>query len=261
MKVLEKFKDILKEEDLNEIKAAFDVLLAEKVEAKVATETDKIQLAADEKVATQVSKKVEAETAKLVVEYDKKMKNLETHLVEKIDQFIDSEISENISEETLKGVAVNEAYKPVIEGIMRLFEEKFVALDVEGHGILREAKEEIESLEEKLSTIISEKMDLKSDLDETKAATLITGKTKDLTETQIERVKTFFEGKSFEDVDGKIDSFVELVQETEEIVTEDDSDKSDDDKLNEDITSDEDGIDDTKEKKKDNLTDRANNLL
>jgi len=260
MKGLEKFKDILKEEDLNELQTEIDSLVSEKVDTKIKSEKEKIQLAADEKVATLVAEKVAAEKESLVKEYDKKMKNLESHLVEKLDQFIDSEINENISEDTIKSIAVNEAYKPIIEGITKLFEEKYVALDTEGHGILREAKTEIETLEEKLSTAISEKMELKSELDSTKAATLVTEKTKDLTETQIERVKTFFEDKSYEEVESKIDSFIEIVKEKEETVSEEE--KSDDkEKINEDVSSNEDGIEDEQPVKKETVANMANNLL
>lgn len=236
--LLKKLKGTLEEKDLMKLEGAINKLISEKVEIRVDEEKTRLETLAEEFCTTETKSRVDAELETITEEYDEKMATLEEKLVGTIDKFIDSEISESISDEAIAKIAINETYKPIVDDIVSIFENKFVALDTEGHAILKEAKEEIESLEDKLSSTMAEKMELKEDVDESKSAILILKESEGLTETQKDRIVTFFEGKDYEEIKSKISSFVELITENEE-------EEDDDETVNEDVSDGDAGMDES----------------
>lgn len=201
-------------EDLSTITDTISEMVAESVDTLVEEEKTKIEAIAEEYCAQKIEEGVKAVKEELIEEYDSLLEAFETELVEKLDTFLEMEISSKISEDTLKSIAVNETYKPIIEGIKGLFESEYVALDVEGHGLVRRKQSEVEQLEEQLSQALAEKMELQEAAELAATKLLIANKTKDLTESEIVRVQQFFEGKSFDEVNKKIDGFVDIVTES-----------------------------------------------
>lgn len=238
--IINKLKGVLNAEDFGSIESALKTMVNEKVDIKVQDRVKELDMLAEEFTNKEVETKLEEAKEELIKEYDQKMEDLETNLVEKLDKFLDSEINENISDEMITKVALNETYEPIVEGIKSLFEEKFVALDTEGHGILKEAKEELEKKDEELSVLISEKMELKEALEQARTKSVILEKVEGLTESQKERVNNFFDGKDFSETSEKIESFVSMVKESEEEENEENLNE------NEDVDS---GLDDKEAEK------------
>ncbi len=248
MNIYESLKDVLSAEQLDEFKSE----VQNTIDEKVLNETSRIEKKAEEYVELVIEEKTESLTVKaeeyieiqlseareeLVSEYDGKLEELESNVVESLDRFLDNEISEKISDELLESVAIDKQLLPLVNGIKDLFETNYVALDTEGSSMLATLQKENESLEEKLSESISEKMEL-SELAE-KAATelLIKQKVDELTISESEKVETFFDGKSFDEVSEKIDNYIGLVTEESSV--------SSHSVLNEDVGSDE-GIEEAK---------------
>jgi len=225
MKVIsEKLQDLgLSSEDQTLISETIDSMVNEKVELVVEEEKQKLAKLADEFCEKKIEEGVEAEKEKLVQEYDGLLENLELELVEKLDLFLEMEISNKISEETLKSIAINETYAPIINGIKSLFEEKYVELDTEGHGLIKAKQEEVETLETQLAEALAEKMELAESAQLAAHKLLLAEKTKDLTESETTRVVEFFEGKSFDETKAKIDEFVSIVLESNDSVDSSDS--------------------------------------
>lgn len=216
MKITEKLKDVLKEEDLKELETGIKTMISEQVALKVEEKTIELEKKAEEFCEQEISEKVEAEKEALIEEYEGKMEDLETNMVEKLDRFLDSVITEQISDESIKAIALNETYEPIIKGIQAIFEEKYVALDVEGEQLVKEANAKVDQLKEENSSLLKENMEM-SELAEAGAVKLlIAEKTDGLTDTQKDRVQTFCENKSFDEVENQIDSFIEIVEEKEE---------------------------------------------
>lgn len=240
----EKMKEVLSEEDQKKLEASIAELVEQKAEEratlKVEQKEKELKTTYDADYAKKLDEAVAAEKVKLEEQKNTEMKDLESSLLEKLSSFLDLQISEKISEETLEKIAINETYKPIIEGIKNLFEEKFIDLDSDGSSLIREAKEEIESLNDKLSSEIGEKIDLKDELDRAKADLVIANKTRDLSEAQAEKVKSFFSDKTLVETEKKIDAFMEMILEKED--AEDKSEKSKDLKENTDITTGGDGV-------------------
>jgi len=211
MKITEKLKEVLSEEDLKIFEDGVKQTIEEQVSLRVEEKTTYLEEKAEEFCEQEIAKKLSEEKEALIESYDLKMEELEEKMVDKLDRFLDSVITEQISDETLTKIAINETLEPLVEGIKGLFEEKYVALDTDGEKLVAEAKEEIRQLKEENSSLLADKIELSelAELGSTRA--LVAESTRDLTDTQIERVNALCEGKSFDEVQEKITAIVEMV--------------------------------------------------
>lgn len=216
MKLTEKLKDVLKPEDLIELEDGIKLMVSEQVKLRVEEKTIELEKKAEEFCEQEISNKLESEKEALIEEYEKKMEELETNMVEKLDNFLDTVIVEQISEESIRKIALNETYEPIIQGIKTLFEDKYVALDSNGEKLVKEQKKLVETLKNENSELIKEKMELSELAENGAIKLLISEKTDGLTDTQKQRVHIFCENKSFDDVERQIDSFIEIVEDKEE---------------------------------------------
>lgn len=224
MKIYETLESVLSPEQLDEFKAAVNEAIAEKVEEK----TQLIEQKAEQYVEMVIEEKTEDLNVKaeeyvqlkltdikesLIKEYDEKLEEFETNIVESLDRFLDNEISESISESLLESVAEQQALLPLVEGIKSLFEKQYVALDTEGHGMIKQLQAESEELEAKLSEAIDEKIELSRLAESAATKLLIKEKSSDLTISESAKVEAFFEGKSFDEVSSKIEDYIALISE------------------------------------------------
>jgi hypothetical protein len=223
--IVEKLKDVLSAEDLDGIKTTISEMVKEKSDLIVEEETKRLETLAEQYCEEKVTTDLKTAKEALIEDYDKKLEDLETTIVEKVDRFIDLEISSKISDDTFKSIAINETYGPVIDGVMKVFAENYKPLSTVGpakevEGIkakLDESVKKVGKLNSRVKELHEEKLEL-SELTE-KAATrlLIKENTGSLTEGEQTRVNTFFEGKSFDEVEDKIGDFVEMI--TEQVTT------------------------------------------
>lgn len=213
-KILKKLEGVLSAEDLKTFEESLDEMIDEKVNMLVEERTNYLDEKAEEYTKKEVQKRLDEEKETLIEEYDEKLKTLEEKIINNLDEFLDSEIiSESIKDELVEKTAINETYKPIIDGIMDLFENKFVSLDTEGYKLVKEAKENVQSKIEELDEAIQEKISLKKENEDLKSAVLIAQKIEGMTPKEKERVVNFFEGKDYSDIEKGIDDFVEMVKE------------------------------------------------
>lgn len=192
------------------------------------TAIEKLQDLADAYVNEQLTEGIELAIEKLEDEYETKMQKLEESVLDNLDKFLDVEITSKISDSLLENIAVNEAFKPIINGIMGLFESNYVALDVDGTKLVKEAEIKVQEAEKKLNESYETKIALQTKIDTLRTDLLISKKVGSLTKTNQTKVKSMFEGKSFDDVKKNIDTVIEVLEERDQ---EDESRT----KLNEDI--------------------------
>ena len=211
LKLTEQFKDILKESDLENLNSEIIKMVSDKVSLKVEDAVKKVQTEEKAKYETLLEEKENTIKEALMEEYDLKIEELESKVVDSLDKFLDAEISENISESLLEDVALNETLKPLVAGIKNLFEEKHVELDTEGYTLIKEAKEEIENLETKVSEKISDYMEIKTENETLKKQKLISESVDGLSDEQKESVNMFFEDKDLSEVESKISNYVEML--------------------------------------------------
>lgn len=188
--------------------------------------TEKLQEMSEKYVAMKLEEAVTAKTQELVEEFESKYEKLEESVIDNLDKFIDLEISSKIDSDLIKQVAINEAYKPIVNGIIELIENNFVQLDKDGTKIVEAAEAKVSEVSTKLDESYSEKVKLQTKIDELKTELLISKKVSGLTESQKEKVVAMFEGKDYTEVSKKIDTFVELLEENNDF---DSSDKENND--------------------------------
>jgi len=243
MKITEKLKDVLSEADLASLESAIKEMVTEEAQRRaelIAEERiKKVEAIAEEYVQKEITQK----TAELVESYDDKMNVLETKLCKALDTFLDSEISEKISDDLLEKIAINETLRPVVDGIKAIFSENSLELDTEGSKIVKKLQRKLEGAEKDLSESIQEKMTLTEKLEKVAVSNLISEKTDGLTDEQASRVKKMFEDKSFEDVEKSIDGIVDMVISEENSV---ENTVEDDDSQEEETVAAGDGIEEEK---------------
>ena len=230
MKIYESLKGVLTPEQLDEFKAEVQQTIDDSVSEKVLAEQSRLADKAEQYVEMKLEEKTneleekaeefcEMQIAEakeeLIKEYDEKLEEFESTVVESLDRYLDTEIAGSISEELFESVARQEALLPIVEGIQELFAEKYVALDTEGESQLAEMAEKIDSLETRLSESIADKMELEELAEKAATELLVKEKCDDLTIAESEKVFGYFEGKSFEEVNEKIDGYISLISEEE----------------------------------------------
>lgn len=227
----EEFCKIEVEKRLEESKKELESEKVKEIEVFKETATEKLQEMADKYVEKTISEEVGKKVAELERKSEKKLEELEESILTSLDKFLDMEISSKISDSLLKEIAVNEAFKPIVNGIFGLFESHLVGLDTDGSKVISEKDSEIESLKKQVNEGYDEKLKLHEKCDKLQTAVLIASKVDGLSGKQKKRVVEMFEGKSYDEVKSKIDTFVEVLNESE---VEIDSSKGDK-RLNEDF--------------------------
>lgn len=227
MKIYDKLQDVLSAEDLESFKAEVAKTISEAVEIKNEELTKEFE--ANLKEATEflektseeyVELKISEERSAILEQYESKMQKFEEETVEKLSDFIDYQINENISDELLEKVALNETYAPIVEGIRSLFEDRFVALDSDGKRFIEEAKTAKELAETQLSEEIQKNIELNTLAEQAATELLVREKIdeSDLSLLESKKLRAFFEGKAFDEVSEKIDTYIGLLkEETEEV--------------------------------------------
>lgn len=145
--------------------------------------------------------------------YGEELDAMESSIVESMDKWLEYTISEKINPSLIKQTAINETYEPIINVIKQAFEDKYVPLDTTGSTKLREAKATNAELRASLEKQVNENMRLAERLEESNKKAIIAEKTSGLTHTQRDRVKTFFESKSYSETKKDIDDYVEMLVE------------------------------------------------
>jgi len=215
-KITEKIKEILTPEDLEAFEGAVESLISERtalVEEELKNKYDEI---AEEYVQKRLAEEIEKEKASLVESYDQKLSALEKKVVNKLDSFMDHVITEQISDETIEKIAINETLQPIVNGIKKLYEDNHIAIDADGSNVIKEKEEKISDLEKKLSESIAKGMETEERLEKTAVFLLISEKTEGMVKSQKDRVVKMFRDKPFEEVEDKIETFIEMVKESRE---------------------------------------------
>jgi hypothetical protein len=213
--ILKKLEGVMSAEDLTELQNSISEKINESAQAKadliVEEKINELETLSEEYVEKRVAEeKLALEEAKTT-----DMEALETSLIENLDAFLNSEIASKISDEAVLKVAINETLLPVIEGIKRVFEESHIAIDSEGSTIVKESVSKVKELEEQTSTLIAEKMELTEKVALFEKAELLDAKVEGLNEDQQKRVFMMFENASIDDINAKIDPFLEMIIEDE----------------------------------------------
>jgi hypothetical protein len=150
-----------------------------------------------------VSDRVEAEVAKVLVELDENAKdylsNVTNSLVEKVDDYLEYVVEEWMTDNT---VAVEQGIKTTIaenfiSGLKNLFENHYIDVPNEKYNVLDELYEQNRKLQESLNESMKFSIDLKKEIALTECAGIFVAETKNLADTQVNRLQNLMENINF----------------------------------------------------------------
>ena len=220
--ITKKIRELLTPEDLKVFESAVESMIEENTQSKL---SDLIQLKeeelkskyeslAEEYVNQEVTKQLSEEKAKLIEGYDKKLSLLEQNVVTKLDAYLDHVISEQISDEMLEQVAINETLQPVVEGIRAVFSDNHLKLNSKAQATIDSLSSGMKEMKDELSESIDKRIQLERKLEQSAVYLLISEKTNGLKKSDKQKVVEMFKSKDFEDVEGSIDNYLQLIKES-----------------------------------------------
>jgi hypothetical protein len=213
-KITDKIKEMLSPSDLKVFEDAVEKLVDKRVALKEEELKNKYDTLAEEYCTKKIAEETEKAKATLIEGYDEKLNNLEKKIVGKLDSYIDHMIAEQISDETLKKIAINEVAYPLVQGMKKLFAENYVELDSQGTVLLKQKDEKIKELEEKVASFSKKVVESEERLEKSASFLLISEKTDGLTDTQKQRVVKMFKNKKFDEIKENIDEFISMIKES-----------------------------------------------
>lgn len=220
----EKLNGVLSEEEITSLVESFDKAVQERaelmLEEKQKTILEESEKSLSEKLVEATSKIAEEKAAEL----EEKISALEEKVLDKLNVFIDEVINETFKEDLIKKYAVNECNEPIVKAVFKALEENYVAPDTQGHALLAEAKVELVNIKNQLDEQIAKNLEICEAVEQMKTDKLLSEKTEGLSEEVKKRVFGMFEGKSFGEIESKVDLFLEMIDTKKEktlgIITE-----------------------------------------
>ena len=224
MSVTKKIEEILSPDDLKTFEEGVERMIVARVGAGVAEKLvvleaelkTKYDTISEQYVEKKLASELQKRSAELVTEADAKLDALEKKVVSRLGSFLDRVVTESISDAVLEKVAINEVALPIVEKIRSIFAENYVRVDTDGQKKIDEAVVKSVKAEKQLSESISKNMVLEERLEKLAVFLMISERTQGLAPALKKRVVEEYKACTFDEVDGKIDGFVQLIKEADE---------------------------------------------
>ena len=195
------------EEEEEAKKESYDVDMTDDIDALVADEDlseefkTKAKTIFEAAVATRVREKVlEVET-----QYEEKtteaIEEIKEDLSEKVDSYLnyvaESWVEEN--ELAIERGLKSELTEDFINGLKKLFEEHYVEVPEDKFDVVEELAARLDQQEDKLNEEVAQNISLSQDVEELKREKIISEASKDLADSELEKLKTLAEDVDYED--------------------------------------------------------------
>ena len=195
------------EEEEDAKKESYDVDMSDDIDALVADEDlseefkTKAKTIFEAAVATRVREKVlEVET-----QYEEKtteaIEEIKEDLSEKVDSYLnyvaESWVTEN--ELAIERGLKSELTEDFINGLKKLFEEHYVEVPEDKFDVVEELAARLDQQEDKLNEEVAQNISLSQDVEELKREKIISEASKDLADSELEKLKTLAEDVDYED--------------------------------------------------------------
>ena len=146
------------------------------------------EAAVKSKVATEINRLEEA----YAVELEEEVSTIKADLVEKVDSYLNY-VVENWMEENKLAIQTGlraEIAEGFMNGLKDLFVENYIEVPESKVDLVDDLAEQVEELEEKLNKSTAQAMEVSEELETLKREAIIREASKDLAETQVEKLKT-----------------------------------------------------------------------
>ena len=154
-------------------------------------------------VKSKVSEEVARIESELQEEFDEELKTTREEMVEQIDGYLNYVVEKFMEENKLAiehGLRT-ELAEDFMNGLKNLFTESYVDVPESKVDLVDELGGQVRELEEKLNETTEESIRMTGELEELKRDAIIREHSRDLAETQVEKLKTLAEDVDFEDAE------------------------------------------------------------
>lgn len=180
-------------------------------EAGILANKNQIQEEFDEKLQAIEARLVEEKEAEIAAVKEQNIEELAEQVNAYLDYFADEWMEKNtLAVESGLRVEIAENF---INNMLKVFKENYVDLPEEKYDLVASLKEQVSTLEGRLNEQVEKNISIKNQLKEQKRASVFASVTKDLTDTEIEKVSGLVEGIDYENDDSYREK-LELVVET-----------------------------------------------
>ena len=160
-------------------------------------------------VASKVKEALVEAEAKLEEETTLKIEEIKDDLTEKVDSYLnyvsESWVTEN--ELAIERGLKSELTEDFINGLKKLFEEHYVEVPEDKFDVVEELANRLDEMEDKLNEEVASNIGAQQDIEELQREKIISEASKDLADTQVEKLKALAEDVDFESTE----TFVEKV--------------------------------------------------
>ncbi len=196
-------------------KESYDIDMTDDIEALVADEDlseefkNKAKTIFEAAVSSKVKEELKEKEAKLEEETNNKIEEIKDDLSEKVDSYLnyvaESWVSEN--ELAIERGLKSELTEDFINGLKKLFEEHYVEVPEDKFDVVEELATRLDEMEDKLNEEVASNITAQQSIEELKREKIISEASKDLADSEIEKLQELAEDVDFEDEE----KFVEKV--------------------------------------------------
>ena len=164
---------------------------------------DKAAVIVEAAVKSKVSEEVSRIESELQEEFDEELKTTREEMVEQIDGYLNYVVEKFMEENKLaiENGLRTELAEDFMTGLKNLFTESYVDVPESKVDLVDELGTQVRELEEKLNETTESSIHMSGELEELKRDAIIREHSRDLAETQVEKLKTLAEDIDFEDAE------------------------------------------------------------
>ena len=212
----EEYEDDEEEEEEESVKKeSYEIDMTDDIEALVSDEdlSEEFKIKAKTIFEASVSAKVKElsaeKEAQLEEEQNQKIEEIKDDLSEKVDSYLnyvsESWVKEN--ELAIERGLKSELTEDFINGLKKLFEEHYVEVPEDKFDVVEELAARLDDMEDKLNEEVASNISALQDIEELQREKIISEASKDLADSEIEKLKVLAEDVDYEDEE----NFVEKV--------------------------------------------------
>ena len=185
-----------REDIASQIKSIFGDDLSEEFTSKAASIFEAAVIA-------RVNNEMEKVAARLEEQAQTQLDEFKQGLVEKVDGYLNYVVEQWMEENQLaveQGLRT-EVAEDFISGLKTLFQEHYIEVPEEKYDVMKELEQTTESLQTKLDESVATAIELSKELEQLKREKVLEEQTKDLADTEVEKLRKLVEGVNFDSED------------------------------------------------------------
>ena len=187
-------------EEGSDIQSQLNSIFGEELSEEFKTKATSIFEAA---VIARVNSEMERVTARLEEQAQTQLEEHKAGLVEKVDSYLNYVVEQWMEENAIaiESGLRTEIAEEFMSGLQKLFKESYIEVPEDKYNVLDDMASKAEEFETKLNESIESNIKITKELNELKRTIVFEEQTKDLADTEVEKLKKLVEGIEFESED------------------------------------------------------------